>query len=138
MLAASSAMPEEKSTSPSDLDLVLAARAGGDAPFAELVERFAGLVRSLALALTGSWQTAEDIAQETFIVVWTRLGKMQEPERFRGWVCGITRNLVLKRHRSQRSENRWRRAVPASDADCPTPEPSALDQIISHEEERLM
>src|SRR5262245_8186726 len=39
-----------------DAELVIAARSGSVDAFAQLVERYQGLVRSIAYARTGSWQ----------------------------------------------------------------------------------
>src|SRR5262245_6900004 len=88
----------------SDSDLVLAARLGDREAFAELVRRYQGLVRSLGYALTGSLNQSDEIGQETFLVAWRRLSALRKPDRFRAWVCGLARIVVLERRRKDRKQ----------------------------------
>jgi RNA polymerase sigma-70 factor (ECF subfamily) len=41
----------------------------------------------------------EDLAQETFLRAWKRLGELREPERFAGWLARIAVNAALDFHR---------------------------------------
>ena len=53
--------------------------------------------------MTGSEQDGEDVAQEVFLTLWRNPGAYV-PDRgpIRAFLLGVTRNLVLKRWRSQR------------------------------------
>src|SRR5262249_9468624 len=48
----------------------------------------------LAYSACGNLAGSEDLAQETFIAAWQKLGELREPARLRGWLCGIVRNLA--------------------------------------------
>ena len=53
----------------------MTASARGDVrAFGTLVERHHGAVVAVAFAITRDLALSEDIAQETFVVAWTRLG----------------------------------------------------------------
>jgi RNA polymerase sigma factor (sigma-70 family) len=82
---------------------------------------------------------SEEIAQETFIVAWTRLGQMQQPERVRGWLCGIAR-MVSRRalHKQRRHARRSADYRSGGNAELASAEPSPLDQMIGEEDERWL
>jgi RNA polymerase sigma-70 factor (ECF subfamily) len=82
-------------------DAVLAARgrAGDRTALAGLVRRHQGLAFGVAYRLLGSPEDAEDIAQEAFVQVLTRLHTLQDPAAFVGWLRRVTVNLCLDRQR---------------------------------------
>jgi RNA polymerase sigma factor (sigma-70 family) len=115
--------------------LVEAAQRGGRQAFTALVERYHVVVCSLAYALTGDLQQSEEIAQETFATAWGSISSLRQPERFRSWLYGITRNHTSYAKRSQRRQGRKLLQFQVSRTDI---EPSALDSIISREEELVV
>ena len=76
----------------SDADLVRRALEGDGRSFGELVSRYQRPAYSVALAVTGKHQDAEDVAQEAFIVALERLEDCRDPERFAGWFLTTVRN----------------------------------------------
>src|SRR5262245_2912949 len=118
-----------------DVALVQAAKTGNIGAFNALVKQHQSLVCSVAYALSGNLAESEEIAQEVFVVAWKRLPDLQPPFRVRGWLTRITQNLCQHHLRDQRSN--WHlRAYPLSGAhDTASGEPSALERIISNEEE---
>jgi RNA polymerase sigma factor (sigma-70 family) len=83
----------------SDAQLLEACRSGETAAFAELVDRYQGLVCAVTFAATGDRELSEDLAQDTFVAAWRQLAELREPTRFRAWLCGIARNLAAKARR---------------------------------------
>lgn len=85
---------------------LMASAAGGDrGAFAELVRRHeVGLVSYLA-RLTGSRDRAEDLAQETFIRLWSVAGQYRESGQFTAYLFRIATNLLRSEERRVR---RWR------------------------------
>jgi RNA polymerase sigma factor (sigma-70 family) len=79
-----------------DAELVSRALSGDRESFNQIVVRYQTLICSLAYNGLGNLGQSEDVAQETFITAWKRLGHLREPGKLRGWLCGIVRNLVLK------------------------------------------
>jgi RNA polymerase sigma factor (sigma-70 family) len=53
------------------------------------------LVR-LCARLTGSYEAAEDLAQETLYEAWRRAPTVRDPEAWRAWLFGIARNVCLR------------------------------------------
>src|SRR5215510_11430009 len=54
--------------------------------FTRIVERYQSLICSLAYSACGALGTSEDMAQETFITAWRRLGDVREPSKLRQWI----------------------------------------------------
>jgi RNA polymerase sigma factor (sigma-70 family) len=105
---------------PESIDARLRERlvAGDDDALAEVYDRWAALVHTVAARVTGDRAAAEDVTQEVFVQLW------QRPERFdpargtmRTWLCLLSRRRALDWVRRRSHEHR--RA---------TLEPPALDQ----------
>jgi RNA polymerase sigma-70 factor, ECF subfamily len=62
----------------------------------------------------------DDIVQEVFIVVHSRLHTLQQPEALRSWIYGIVRRRVLEYHRTQRVRGALG-STPADEFDMPAP-----------------
>ena len=71
-----------------------AARAGDRQAFARLVAATQNTVTSIALAITRDVGHSEDIAQEAYLKVWSRLDSLRQPGSFMPWLRQITRNLA--------------------------------------------
>jgi len=71
------------------------AKAGDLIAFGELVKMFQDAVYGVAYAMLGNFHDAQDIAQETFIVAWRKLGTLKDPVKFPNWLCRIARNLCI-------------------------------------------
>ncbi len=76
------------------LTRISAASRGDRSAFAELVGKYQGLVSATTLSMTGDFQRSEDLAQETFLIAWSKLSELKEPLKFPGWICGIARNCA--------------------------------------------
>ena len=79
----------------SDTELLERSGRGEADAFAALVERYSPLVHSIALSNTGRRDVAEDLAQEAFCRAYVHLNGLNDPERFRSWLWGITRRVCL-------------------------------------------
>ncbi len=118
----------ESTTTPTDAQLVAASLRGSREAFGELVERHQQFICALAYAKTGSIAASEDIAQEAFIAAWKNLAALRVRENFRGWLCGTTRNLAARFHRSRRG------LEPLSDEIAAAP----AAEMMTREEEALL
>ena len=78
----------------SDSELVAQSLAGDRDAFGRIVTRYQTLLCSLAYSATGSLSQSEDLAQETFVTAWRQLADLRQPEKLRGWLCRISRNLT--------------------------------------------
>src|SRR5207249_10400733 len=81
-----------------DGELVEAARAGDRHAFGELLGRHSARARAVVRALVGP-EDAEDVVQEAALCAYLDLGRLREPDRFGGWLCGIAVNLARMRLR---------------------------------------
>lgn len=86
----------------SDGDLVRRALKGDADCFGELVSRYQRAAYSVAVAVTGKHQDAEDVAQEAFIVALERLEDCRDPDRFGGWLLTTVRNRARNLIRRER------------------------------------
>lgn len=80
-------------------------------------------VRGLLYTVTGDWQTAEDLTQETFARAfqrWRQLARHQRPE---AWIRTVALNLARSRFRRQGVERRGLERLQPAD---PPPEPEPL------------
>lgn len=93
----------------SNLDLILRCQAEhrpDRAAFAELVRRYQSHVERVLYHLAPDWQDRSDLTQEVWIRVYRNLHRLNEPEKFRGWLSRIATNLFYdelrkrKRHAS--------------------------------------
>jgi RNA polymerase sigma factor (sigma-70 family) len=80
-----------------DRQLVEAARQGNQVAFGSLVDRYRNMVYGLGYHLTGSFEDARDLAQDTFVQAYLKLEQLRAPEKLGGWLCRIATNL----HRMQ-------------------------------------
>lgn len=79
----------------SDAQLVRLTLSGCERAAGELVERFERPVFSLIVRMVRDPALAEDLAQETFIKVLTRLSTYDDRYRFSSWIFKIAHNTVL-------------------------------------------
>jgi RNA polymerase sigma factor (sigma-70 family) len=88
--------------SPASLDeeLVAAAQGGSTEAFSRLVERHQQALRGFLRRACGDWATADDLAQETFLAAWSRIGRLRAGASVRAWLCGIGYNKHLTAARS--------------------------------------
>lgn len=120
-----------------DIELCRACRTGQRDAFRRVVERYQGLVTSITYNATGDIPISEDLAQDTFLLAWRKIGSLREPEKLPGWLCAIARNCVrdwLRRHKHDVN----RRAVAMVDtAPVSVAEPMP-DARLEHEEESTL
>ena len=85
-----------------DMELAAAARAGSNAAFEELQNRYSSRLCRRILSITRNREDAEDALQETFPRAYTALHSFQGRAQFATWITKIATNsalMVLRRHR---------------------------------------
>jgi len=78
-----------------DLELVQRVRAGDDACYRLLVERYQTLVYTIAFRMVRDRSEAEDIAQDVFLKVYRTLDGFREEASFKTWICRIATNRCI-------------------------------------------
>ncbi|MBQ9544004.1 MAG: RNA polymerase sigma factor [Clostridia bacterium] len=79
---------------------------GNDSAYSELVTRHEKAVKGTAYKVTGNEFSAEDASQDAFVSAWMHLSSLNDPAKFRPWVCSIAKNSA------RRLEARYRSAIP--------------------------
>ena len=72
-----------------DRALIAAIRDGSETAFNTLVDRHQQAVRTFLRRLLGNDADADDMAQETFLAVWTHARSFRDDGDVRSWLCGI-------------------------------------------------
>jgi RNA polymerase sigma-70 factor, ECF subfamily len=99
-----------------DEELVARAREGDAAAFGELILRHQSAVYRAALAAAGTPSDADDVAQEAFVLAYTRLQSFRGAASFKTWLLTITWNQAINRRRA--TARWWRRMVGIEDAEA--------------------
>jgi RNA polymerase sigma-70 factor (ECF subfamily) len=71
--------------------------------FEALVHREQALVRGFLRRLCGDAALADDLAQETFVYAWRRVGDFRGQGAFRSWLCQIAYRRFLQRRRRDKA-----------------------------------
>ncbi len=96
-----------------DVELVKGVLVRQDDCFEELIERYASKVLNLALRITRCQEDAEEILQEVFITVLTKVQSFEHKAQFSSWLYRVTMNASFMKIRSR---NR-RRSVSLEDVE---------------------
>jgi len=88
----------------SEAQLLQASVAGSKDAFGTVVRRYQALVCAVTYSATGDIGKSEELAQETFIRAWRNLRQLEDPGKFRVWLCTIARNLANTSLRGSRRD----------------------------------
>jgi RNA polymerase sigma factor (sigma-70 family) len=106
--------------------------------FGQLVARYQSPICALAYSACGDISHSEDLAQETFIIAWRKLGDLKEPAKFKSWLYGIERNLINNAFRQQ-TRNPLAASEPLDESlTTSAPFSNPAEQAISKEEEGIL
>lgn len=94
-------------TERSDVELMLALRAGDDGAFAELVNRHRNTVVNLTARYLGNRTDAEDLAQEVFLKVYRARTRYRPEAKFTTWLYRVAVNACLNEVRARKSRATW-------------------------------
>ena len=86
-----------------DSEIVEKVLEGDTEAYAELVRRYERSARAAALAVLGDVHAADDVAQEGFIVAYSKLGRLRLGGCFGAWLVRIVRRLAVKAAQRRRT-----------------------------------
>jgi len=89
-------------TGRSDVELMLALKAGDENAFTELVDRHRDAVVNLTYRYLGNRADAEDLAQEVFVKVYRARARYEPAAKFTTWLYRVTANACLNEVRDRR------------------------------------
>lgn len=78
-----------------DADLAAATLSGDREAFAELVRRYEAAVRAQTLSVLRNHHSAQDAAQDAFVLAYERLADLRDGSAFGGWLLRIARTRAL-------------------------------------------
>jgi RNA polymerase sigma-70 factor (ECF subfamily) len=121
--------------SDSDGDVVREIRRGDPDAFGHLVRRYQGRLFGLVMMMVRQPEGAEEVTQDAFVRAYAHLDHYDEQRPFYPWLASIAVRLAqnwLRRHgRTARREG-----ASLETAQEPTVMPSALNELIAHEQTR--
>src|SRR5262249_33896051 len=82
--------------------LIERARQGDVDAYGEAVRATQQLVHAIACRILREPALAQDAAQETYIRAFRRLGELEDPDAFRGWLRRIAVTVAINLRRSRR------------------------------------
>lgn len=109
------------------------AKGGDTAAFAKIVRKNQSLISGILFSETGDFHKSEDLAQETFLVAWKKLGQLREDENLAAWLCTIARNLTRRSYRKQQPKT-----TDESAAEKISPEPGPETELLRREQSELV
>jgi RNA polymerase sigma-70 factor (ECF subfamily) len=116
--------PKERATTPS---------------FAVVYERHFGFVWSCARRMGVPADAVDDVVQEIFLVVHSRLNTIERPASLRSWLYGVVRRTVSSFHRSRQARNAREARIFAIDhSSAGSIQPSPLDLAVLTDEVKLL
>ena len=125
-----------------DADVVALAQEGRELAYRELVRRYERPVFSLVYRMVRDRETAEDLAQDTFVKVLNNVERYRPEFKFSSWLFKIANNVAIdhlrKRQLDTISTDGSRHATTASEVEATSfdvvePGQNALEQLTSHE-----
>jgi len=84
---------------PTDLDLVRRIKAGDEAAFEEMVQRYHARVYSIAYGVLRNSEDAEEATQDTFLTLYRKIGTFDESKKFFSWFYRVALNQAYSRAR---------------------------------------
>jgi RNA polymerase sigma-70 factor (ECF subfamily) len=85
----------------SDTELVQGVTIREESCFEELLERYSSKVLNLALRITRNQEDAEEILQDVFITVFTKVVSFEHKSQFSSWLYRVTMNASFMKLRSR-------------------------------------
>ena len=125
-----------------DADVVALAQEGRESAYRELVRRYERPVFSLVYRMVRDRETAEDLAQDTFVKVLNNVERYRPEFKFSSWLFKIANNVAIDHLRRRQlntiSTDGSRHATTASEVEATSfdvvePGQNALEQLTSQE-----
>ncbi len=106
-MAATTVGPSRRDREARDRQLLERVRAGDDGALNALLELYWAPLVAYSARLLGSWDAAEDAAQDTFVRLWQRRGEWERSGSVRALLFRITRNLSLDEKKRRDRHTAW-------------------------------
>ena len=75
--------------------IVLKAKKADPEAQSEIYRRFSKAMFNICIRMSGNKEDAEDLLHEVFVIVFTSIAQLKNPERLAGWIRSITINQCI-------------------------------------------
>jgi RNA polymerase sigma-70 factor (ECF subfamily) len=106
-------------------------------PFEAIYERYFDFVWASTRRLGVSSAAVDDVVQEIFVVIHSKIQTLREPRALRSWIYGIVRRTVSDHRRAQRTKDASGLALIAETELLPLP-PTPLDLTEQNDQVKLL
>lgn len=106
--------------------------------FQDIYKRYFDFVWASTRHLGVAGDAIDDVVQDVFIVIHTKLSTLQRPEALRSWIYGIVRRTVSDHRRSRRTRDAARARLGAELKSSYPSQPSPLDLAETNAELELL
>jgi RNA polymerase sigma-70 factor, ECF subfamily len=107
-------------------------------PFESIYNQYFDFVWSSVRRLGVTAAATDDVVQEVFIVIHSRLHTLEQPQALRSWIYGIVRRTVSGHHRSRRVKEASGFALAAEPNAQPPLPPTPLDLVEQNDKVKLL
>lgn len=83
-------------------DLVAKIRAGDSQALADLLSRYGSEVRGVAYMILRNDADADEVAEDTFVTAWLKIGSLRQPTAMRSWLLSIAARKAIGLRRARR------------------------------------
>jgi RNA polymerase sigma-70 factor (ECF subfamily) len=122
---------------PSDLELMLAVKAGDRTAFEQLYRRYRDRLYAFLVRYTGDPSSAQDLFQETFLRVFRYRARYEPRAAFATWLYTIARNLFLDSVKRAGTTGTFMEPETAT-LSIPDPTPGPLETLAQEEAEAVL
>ncbi|MBI4572132.1 MAG: sigma-70 family RNA polymerase sigma factor [candidate division NC10 bacterium] len=122
---------------PSDLELMLAVKAGDRTAFEQLYRRYRDRLYAFLVRYTGDPSSAQDLFQETFLRVFRDRARYEPRAAFATWLFTIARNLFLDSVKRAWTPGTFIEPETAT-LSIPDPTPGPLETLAQEEAEAVL
>jgi RNA polymerase sigma-70 factor, ECF subfamily len=106
--------------------------------FQDIYKKYFDFVWALTRHLGVAGDAIDDVVQDVFIVIHTKLATLQRPQSLRSWIYGIVRRTVSDHRRSRRTRDAARARLGAELKSSYPSQPSPLDMVETNAELELL
>lgn len=117
--------------------VIEAIREGDRHAFEEFLRRHGRWVKGVVFGVLGDPDRVEDVTQQVWLTVWSRIGELRAVERWRPWLYRLARNAAIDAGRAV-SRNRAVAQPMPDDPPAKATVRTPADQLIGQEQEKLM
>ena len=106
--------------------------------FRKVYDTYFDFVWTCARRMGVTEEAVDDVVQEIFLVVHSRLQTVEQPASLRSWIYGVVRRTVSTYHRARQTRTAREFAHPTVDDSASPLQPSPLDLAVLNDEVKLL